>query len=124
MDFCTGPAGYVTSPIVLSLALAVPAAASAQDNCKAIAAARFPQTTIVSASMLAANGEARTPAFCEVRVTIAPVDGSRIGAVYRLPSGWNGKVLGVGGGGAAGNLTLQAATNGLSRGYAVIQNDL
>jgi len=74
--------------------------------------------------MVPANVEARTPAFCEVRVTIAPVDGSRISAVYRLPSGWNGKVLGVGGGGTSGNLTLQAATNGLSRGYAVIQNDL
>jgi feruloyl esterase len=33
---------------------------------------------------------------------------------------WNGKVLGIGGGGFAGNLTLNAAANGLSRGYAVI----
>jgi hypothetical protein len=64
------------------------------------------------------------PAFCEVRATISPVDGSRIGAVYRLPASWNGKVLGIGGGGAAGNLTIDAAADGLSRGYAVIQNDL
>jgi feruloyl esterase len=41
-----------------------------------------------------------------------------------LPANWNGNVLGVGGGGAAGNLTIESAAGGLSRGYAVIQNDL
>ncbi len=48
--------------------------------------------------------------------------GSKIGAVYRLPASWNGKVLG--GGGFAGNVRAEAAADGLSRGYAVIQNDL
>lgn len=47
-----------------------------------------------------------------------------LGAVYRLPMNWNGKVLGIGGGGFAGNLTLNAAASGLSRGHAVIQNDM
>jgi len=52
------------------------------------------------------------PAFCEVQATISPVAGSHIGAVYRLPVNWNGKVLGIGGGGFAGNLTIGAAAEG------------
>ena len=43
--------------------------------------------------------------------------------VYRLPDNWNGKVYGIGGGGWAGNVTLQAATDGLTKGYATMQTD-
>jgi feruloyl esterase len=64
------------------------------------------------------------PAHCEVAATITPVPGSKIGAVYRLPENWNGKALGIGGGGFAGSLSAEAAADGLTRGYAVIQNDL
>src|SRR5258705_6852693 len=103
----------------------VPGAASAQDACANVAAfASQPGTTIVSAKAIPANAEARLPAFCEVHATISPVAGSHIGAVYRLPANWNGKVLGIGGGGFAGNVTIAAAANGLSRGYAVIENDM
>lgn len=63
------------------------------------------------------------PAFCEVLGTIRPVEGSRIGVVYRLPVDWNGKVLALGGGGWMGNVTLQAAAEGLTRGYATLQTD-
>ena len=38
------------------------------------------------------NAAAKTPAFCEVQATLAPASGSRIGAIYRLPANWNGKV--------------------------------
>ena len=71
-----------------------------------------------------ASEKDKLPAFCEVHATISPAAGSRVGAIYRLPANWNGKVLGIGGGGFAGNLTLNAAASGLSRGYAVIQNDM
>jgi feruloyl esterase len=103
-----------------------PAAASAQeDACSGLASRpSFPNTTIESMKAVAADAQRRLPAFCEVRVTIAPVEGSRITALYRLPVNWNGKVLGIGGGGFAGNMTMEAATNGLSRGYATIQNDM
>jgi feruloyl esterase len=98
------------------------APAAAQDACSALSGLRLEHTTIVSArSTAAANG---VPAHCEVRAAIAPVEGSRIGAVFRLPPAWNGKVLGVGGGGFAGNVRAESAAEGLSRGYAVIQNDL
>lgn len=63
------------------------------------------------------------PAFCEVSGTLTPVAGSTIGVVYRLPAQWNGKVLGIGGGGWAGNVTLAAASEGLQQGYATMQTD-
>jgi len=63
------------------------------------------------------------PAFCEVQATLSPVEGSQIGVVYRLPEPWNGKLLGLGGGGWAGNVTPQAAAEGLRLGYAVMQTD-
>ena len=106
-------------------ALLAPSLASAQDACANVAAlAKLPNTKIVSANAIPANPQEKLPAFCEVHATISPVAGSHIGAIYRLPANWNGKVLGIGGGGFAGNLAIAAASDGLSRGYAVIQNDM
>jgi feruloyl esterase len=99
-------------------------AAVAQDACGPLTQAKLEDTTIVSAANVAADGSTRVPAYCEVRATISPVAGSKIGAVYRLPPNWNGKVLGIGGGGFAGNVRAESAADGLARGYAVIQNDL
>ena len=96
----------------------------AQDACTALAAAAIKGVSIVSSKSMPANTSTNTPAFCEVQTSIAPVEGSHVGAVYRFPANWNGKVLGIGGGGSAGNVTLQAAVPGLSRGYAIVQNDL
>jgi len=108
-----------------AVVLVVPGIASGQDACSRVAASAFPSgTTIVAAKAVPANAEGSLPAFCEVHAKISPVAGSHIGAVYRLPANWNGKVLGIGGGGFAGNLTIAAAANGLSRGYAVIENDM
>ena len=101
-----------------AIALVVPGIASAQDACSKVAASAFaPGTTIVSTKAVPANAEGSLPAFCEVHAKISPVAGSHIGAVYRLPANWNGKVLGIGGGGFAGNVTIAAAANGL-HGYA------
>jgi hypothetical protein len=65
------------------------------------------------------------PSYCEVSAVVMPVPGSRIGVVYRLPEPeqWNGKLLGLGGGGWAGNVTLRAAAPGLAAGYATAQTD-
>ena len=65
------------------------------------------------------------PAYCEVSAVITPVPGSKIGVVYRLPEPehWNGKLLGLGGGGWAGNVTLRGAAPGLAAGYATAQTD-
>jgi feruloyl esterase len=109
-----------------AVASIAPRAASAQDACANVAtlATSLQQTTIVSSKAVPADPKSSVPAFCEVHATISPVAGSHTGAVYRLPVNWNGKVLGIGGGGFAGNMTLNAAATGLSRGYAVIQNDM
>ncbi len=100
-------------------------AAAAEGICSRLdAAADFRDATIVATSEVAADPKAQLPAYCEVHATVSPVAGSRIGAVYRLPAEWNGKVLGIGGGGFAGNVGPNAAAEGLRRGYAVIENDL
>jgi feruloyl esterase len=107
----------------LACGLLAAAPVAAQDLCGPLTARpSFKDTTIVSATTVAAANN--VPAFCEVQATISPVAGSRIGAVYRLPADWNGKVLGIGGGGFAGNVRAEAAAEGLTRGYAVIQNDM
>lgn len=119
---CLRPLAIVVGAAA-ALCVAVPVAA--QDACTDVAAhLSLPDTTIESAKPVSADAQKKLPAYCEVHATISPVRGSHIGAVYRLPEAWNGKVLGIGGGGFAGNLTLQAAADGLSRGYAVIENDL
>jgi feruloyl esterase len=99
--------------------------AAAQDVCAPFAKKpELENTTIVAVTSVAADAAPGVPAHCEVQATISPVPGSKIGAVYRLPARWNGKVLGIGGGGFAGNVRAAAAADGLARGYAVIQNDL
>jgi feruloyl esterase len=97
-------------------------ARNSAEACAALAQnAKFPQTTVTSAAMVPA---ARAiPAYCEVQGVIRPVPGSEIGVVYRLPENWNRKALALGGGGWMGNVTLQAATEGLGRGYATLQTD-
>ena len=111
--------------MVVVAATCVGTTASAQDACNALKAGpTFPNTTVVSADTVPADAQRGLPTFCEARVTISPVPGSRITAVYRMPASWNGRILGIGGGGFAGNLTVDAAADGLKRGYAIIQNDL
>lgn len=106
------------------LGLLIPVIATADDrSCSAMTAAGLlPDTTIQSAK--AAPATDGMPAYCEVTGTIRPVEGSQIGVVYRLPEGWNGKLVGLGGGGFAGDVTLQTATAALQRAYAVAQTDL
>jgi feruloyl esterase len=105
--------------------------ALAKTNCTALTTARiFKDTTITSARMMGADEKAGTPAYCEVTASITPVPGSHITAVYRLPASWNGKLVGVGGGGWAGNITLDrsgarsytSAAN-LALGFATAQTD-
>jgi feruloyl esterase len=113
------------SSLIAAVAGIASGAAVAQDLCAPVTARpTLPSTTILSATSVAADAERRVPAHCEVQAEIRPVAGSKIGAVYRLPARWNGKVLGLGGGGFAGNVRAEAAADGLARGYAVLQNDL
>jgi feruloyl esterase len=102
-----------------------PAAAQPQGGaCAALTTAGlFKDTTVQSAVMVAPDAAKGTPAFCEVTAVVSPAANSRIGVVYRLPEGWNGKLLGLGGGGWAGNIRIETALGGLRRGYATLQTD-
>ena len=60
---------------------------------------------------------------CEITATLSPAPGSKIGVVYRLPKQWNGRVVGYGGGGWAGNVAYNTVAADLARGYATMQTD-
>ncbi len=93
-----------------------------ESACTALAGSKaFAQTEISKATVIAAAEG--LPTYCEVQGVIRPEPGSEIGVVYRLPQEWNGKLLALGGGGWMGNITLQAAREGLGRGYATLQTD-
>ncbi len=83
----------------------------------------LPGAKDVTAAWVAADAAKATPAFCEIKATLTPVPGSNIGVVYRLPAQWNGKLLGLGGGGWAGNVGLPTAMPGLKAGYATAQTN-
>jgi feruloyl esterase len=109
--------------LLASSVTTINARAADDGRCEALKAASFDHTKIVSTAMIPADAANATPAFCEVTATISPVTGSNIGVVYRLPESWNGKMLGLGGGGWAGNVQLARATPGLKAGYATAQTD-
>ena len=119
----TGPWFGALAALGLVAAAAPAGAKPGADSCAALSKAAFPQMTVSSAKDVAASEAAKTPGFCEVSGVISPVQGSHIGVVYRLPEDWNGKLLGLGGGGWAGNLRLESAAPGLSQGYATAQTD-
>lgn len=83
----------------------------------------FPNTEVKAARAVPADAATSAPAYCEVMAVIHPVPGSSITAVYRLPENWNGRMLGLGGGGWAGNIVLPTALPALKRGYATAQTD-
>ncbi len=101
--------------------------AMAQQNdaraCEALAGDTGWGASSVTARWVPFDPTNAMPAYCEVSGTLSPVAGSSIGVMYRLPAAWNGKLLGIGGGGWAGNVTLAAAGEGLRKGYATAQTD-
>lgn len=113
--------GAATAVAVLCGCAPAPQAGIQAGNCAALTRQVLPQARISSATQVEATAE--LPAYCEVQATISPEPGSSIGVVYRLPVAWNGKALALGGGGWMGNVTLQAATEGLQKGYATLQTD-
>jgi feruloyl esterase len=115
--------------VALAAALAAPvwaAAAPARpapvpSACTAAIAGGVAGLTVSAARPVEAAGEA--PAYCEVVGTASPVARSHIGVVFRMPFAWNGKVVGLGGGGWAGNVNLNTALPALRMGYATFQTD-
>jgi feruloyl esterase len=82
----------------------------------------LPDTRVSEAvRMSAADG---IPAHCRIVAVISPTSGSKIGVEYRLPDDWNGKFLGLGGGGLGGVIDPKDFTEGLKRGYAAAQTNI
>jgi tannase/feruloyl esterase len=108
-----------------TLSVAAPAVADSSVPCSDLMSQSFLQTVISSAAVVPADAISGRPEHCQANATITPAPGSRIGVVYRLPvaAKWNGRLLGIGGSGWAGDVTIGSATLGLSRGYATLQTD-
>ncbi len=116
-----GLAATVARPAAAQPGAAPPTAQPVADPaCAALAApGLIPGMTVSQAQGMSVGAGS----YCEVTATLSPVPGSRIGVVYRLPQGWNGRVVGYGGGGWAGNVALQTVRADLARGYATMQTD-
>ena len=114
--------GCTTTDSAASGAAASVSPAAGSQACTAFNGASLGLTD-VTATYFPADPAKRLPANCDIKGTLHPAAGSNIGVVYRLPDTWNGKVYGIGGGGWAGNVTLQAASEGLQKGYATMQTD-
>jgi feruloyl esterase len=115
----------VCGALALALIAAPAAALAGEEACLALAqAGRFAATSVTGLRSVQPDAQAGLPGYCELTATIRPVPGSEIGVVYRLPANWNGKLLGIGGGGMAGNVKLETAAPNLARGYATGQTDM
>jgi feruloyl esterase len=110
-----------------SASAATPAPTAAR--CHALLDLHTGNFEIRSAELKTAALESRSVSFCEVEAVAHPTPASNIGIVVRLPDPWNGKLLGLGGGGMAGNVVLESpnpsagSLGNLARGYATAQND-
>ncbi|MGZ5985636.1 MAG: tannase/feruloyl esterase family alpha/beta hydrolase [Caulobacteraceae bacterium] len=115
----------ILAATVSGAALLHPAAAKADEAaCASLkAAGLFKDTTIASAAMVPGDPAKNQPAYCEVKGEISPNPKSHIGVVFRLPENWNGRVLGLGGGGWQGDTSIRNAQPGLNRGYATLQTN-
>jgi len=113
------------SAFALLLAVLPSGAFAAGMSCEDLAKpGLLTDTTVTSATLLPAQGA--MPANCKVVATIKPTPGSNIGVEYRLPvpEKWNGKFLGLGGGGFGGVIREPQFTDGLVKGYASAQTDI
>jgi feruloyl esterase len=115
---------------------------NAAASCESLASLALPQTQITRAQLVSAGQFAATPAgvlapgapsfrpysalpaFCHVTASIRPSSDSDIKIEVWMPAeGWNGKFEGVGNGGWAGTISLQALAAALGRGYAAAATD-
>lgn len=129
--FMVGAAAAQQAP-----ALARPIRASSEvDACRAMAGRKFPGAEVTSAATIGkgetvATGDKTsanvTVDVCRVHVRLWPVKGSTIEAEVWLPSDWNQKLYGIGGGGFDGGLspaTVPLFIRATEQGYAAVASD-
>lgn len=118
----------------LQLLGAAPAMAAATPCVQLGYGTQVGKATIILAQAVAAGdytaaGGAKLknlPAFCRVFAVASTGLSSRILIEIWMPAadGWNGKLLGVGSGGASGAISPQSLAGGLRRGYAAATTDM
>jgi feruloyl esterase len=102
---------------------------SSGGDCAGLAKLALPNASITRAELAGQGGAAapaadRLPAFCRIAATLTPTKDSDIRIEVWMPaSGWNGKFLGTGNGGASGAIGYPALADGVTRGYAVAATD-
>lgn len=77
---------------------------------------------ILAGSALPPFKHQNSPEFCRVHARMTPVEGSEIKVQLWLPSNWNGKLVGFGGGGFEGGLGAAAISlrEPVGKGYAAV----
>src|SRR5580700_1606998 len=124
--------------LLATFALPLASAPAAAQSCEKIALLKLPDTTITSATQMAAgpfampgarppdgspqgpHGPPVLPPFCRVAITVLPA----IKIEVWLPtSGWNGNFQAVGNGGRAGSISYAAMVTALKLGYATASTD-
>ena len=112
------------------------AASAVAASCDSLLQLKLPDTTMVSAQLVAAGAFssevnprekplfAATPAFCRVVAQAKPSPDSDIKIEVWMPAaGWNGKYQGQGNGGFAGSIGYGSMAGAVMRGYATAGTD-
>ena len=109
-----GPGGPAAAPPLGGTPKPAIANAKPVRSCESLAMVALPNTTIESAAL-----DANNPGICRVTaITTHPPAGDKIRIWFAIPaSNWNGRFLGVGGGGFAGG-SLQGVNQPVALGYA------
>jgi hypothetical protein len=110
--------------------------AGATQKCRDLASLKLPHTDVIEADVTAAGQMAapagfqedavfgKLPAFCHVQAESHPSPDSKIKIEVWLPAeGWNGKFLGVGNGGFAGQIDYRRMAHNVQLGYATAGTD-
>lgn len=102
--------------------------------CKKLAEMQFPGAAITAAECVTSGvfrprGSTQPigglPAFCRIAATLKPTPQSNIRIELWLPeTNWNGRFLGTGNGGGAGNINYGPLGNGIKNGYATVNTDM
>lgn len=109
------------------------AQAPAAERCKRVAHMTVGDSTVVGEEFIA-GGEFHSPSgdklsglppFCRISIIARPAAGSHIKIELWLPEGsWNGRLLGTGNGGGAGEIVYGPLASGIRRGFATVNTDL
>lgn len=122
--------GASAAPVPPAAAQAIPSTPG-KDRCSALAGRQLGGASIDKADFLAAGaptslfGTKAATDICRLSARISPAAGSEIKIHVWLPANWNGKMLGFGGGGFNGSLSIDGLllTRHINDGYASLSTD-